>query len=118
MDDQQVAEVTSLADLIDQLRMVFQSDCVNVDYVSALLAAYKSNPKDWKQYTIFDPHRYGNESTHTDLIEVCYVKRNTHRRRRRDSTVELTVELSRVGGVYAEFPTSSRVDCRRIRSTY
>jgi len=58
MDIQQVPSVTCLDDLINQLRVVFQSDCVDVDYVRALLAAYKSNSKDWKQYAIFDPHRY------------------------------------------------------------
>jgi len=58
MDIQQVPSITCLDDLINQLRVVFQSDCVNVDYVRALLAAYKSNPKDWKQFAIFDPHRY------------------------------------------------------------
>jgi len=58
MDGHQVPVISCLGDLIEQLRLVFQSDFVNVDYVRALLAAYKSNPKDWKQYAIFDPHRY------------------------------------------------------------
>ena len=58
-DDKQLVPVISgLNELIEHLREVFQSDCVNIDYVRALLAAYKSNPKDWKQYAIFDPHRY------------------------------------------------------------
>lgn len=68
MDSQQVPSSTCLDDLIEQLRVVFQSDCVNVDYVRALLTAYKSNPKDWKQYAIFDPHRF--VSTTFDFIEV------------------------------------------------
>jgi len=58
MDDKQVPVINALSDLVEHLRDVFQSDCVNVDYVRALLATYKSNPKDWKQYAIFDPYRY------------------------------------------------------------
>jgi len=58
MDDKQVPVISCLNELVDQLRDVFQSDFVNVDYVRALLEAYKSNPKDWKRFAIFDPHRY------------------------------------------------------------
>jgi len=58
MDEKHVPAISCLDDLIRQLHVVFQSDCINVEYVSALLAAYKSNPRDWKQYAIFDPHRY------------------------------------------------------------
>jgi len=57
MDEKQVPVLDSMDDLVRQLRVVFQSDSVNVDYVRALLAAYKSNPKDWKQYAVFDPYR-------------------------------------------------------------
>jgi len=59
MGDKQVLVISCLNELIERLRDVFESDCVDVDYVRALLAAYKSNPKDWKQYAVFDPHRYG-----------------------------------------------------------
>jgi len=57
MDEKRVPVLASMDDLIQELRVVFQSDCVDVDYVSALLAAYKSNPRDWRQYAIFDPYR-------------------------------------------------------------
>ena len=57
MDEKHVPVLDCMDDLVQQLRVVFQSDSVNVDYVRALLAAYKSNPRDWKQYAIFDPYR-------------------------------------------------------------
>ena len=47
-----------LDELIQELRKVFASDKVNIDYVKTLMTLYKSNPKDWKQFAKFDPHRY------------------------------------------------------------
>jgi cysteine dioxygenase len=57
-DELLVPPIGSLQDLINHLRLVFASDKVNVDYVKAVLAAYKSNPRDWKMYAKFDKHRY------------------------------------------------------------
>jgi len=48
----------NLDELCAALRKVFDHDRVNVEYVKALLSAYRSNPKDWKKYAKFDPHRY------------------------------------------------------------
>lgn len=77
MGDKQVLVISCLNELIERLRDVFESDCVDVDYVRALLAAYKSNPKDWKQYAVFDPHRYtrnlvdvGNDRF--NLMALCW----------------------------------------------
>jgi len=47
----------TLTDLIHRLREIFSSDRVNVEYVSELLASYKSNPAEWKQYAKFDPFK-------------------------------------------------------------
>ena len=58
MAEKQLPALDTLNDLVQELRTVFQSDSVDVDYLRALLAAYKSNPKDWKQYAVFDPYRY------------------------------------------------------------
>jgi len=46
------------------------------------------------------------------LFNFGYIKPNTHRRRRRDETVE----SRRVGGVYMNSQLAHD-DCRRIRST-
>ena len=56
-DEKCVPAVNSLSDLIAELHKVFDSDRVNVDYVKALLSAYKSRPKDWKKFAKFDTHR-------------------------------------------------------------
>lgn len=57
-DEKLVVPPRSLDELITELREVFDSDRVNVEYVQALLESYKSNPKDWRKYAKFDPHRY------------------------------------------------------------
>jgi len=57
MNADKVPAIGSLSDLIEELRGVFQSDHVNIDYVRALLTSYKSNPQDWKQFAIFDVYR-------------------------------------------------------------
>ena len=50
----------NLDELIRELHKVFASDKVNIDYVKTLMTLYKSNPKEWKKFAKFDPHRYGN----------------------------------------------------------
>ncbi|KAK2156596.1 hypothetical protein LSH36_209g04021 [Paralvinella palmiformis] len=54
----EVPVINSLEELIQKLRQIFKSDKIDVDYVTAVLSSYKSNPKDWKKYSIFDTHRY------------------------------------------------------------
>ena len=54
----QVPAINNLDDLIKELRKIFESDEIDVDYVKTVLSAYKSNPKDWKKYSNFDTHRY------------------------------------------------------------
>jgi cysteine dioxygenase len=56
-NEMEVPAIGSLQELIDHLRLVFASDKVNVDYVKAVLASYKSNPQDWKTYAKFDKYR-------------------------------------------------------------
>lgn len=50
--------INSLDDLIRELHRIFAEDNVNIDEVKAVLSAYKSDPKEWKKYAKFDPHRY------------------------------------------------------------
>jgi cysteine dioxygenase len=57
-DEKLVVPPKNLEELIKELHKIFSYDRVNVEYVKALLSAYKSNPKDWKKYAKFDPHRY------------------------------------------------------------
>lgn len=49
--------VSSLNDLIEELKLVFVSDSVNIDLVNYLMKSYKSNPIDWKKYAKFDRYR-------------------------------------------------------------
>lgn len=37
---------------------MFESECINVDYVHDIMASYKSNPSDWKKFAKFDRYRY------------------------------------------------------------
>jgi cysteine dioxygenase len=57
VDKMEVPPIGSLQELIDHLKVVFASDTVDVDYVKAVLASYKSNPQDWKKYAMFDKYR-------------------------------------------------------------
>ena len=57
-DPSTILPVDTLEDLIDRLKEVFSEDRVNVDYVKALMESYKSNPKEWKKFAKFDPHRF------------------------------------------------------------
>ncbi len=47
----------NMTELIAHLQKIFSSDTVNVDYVTKLLQNYKSNPKDWRKYAKYDPHK-------------------------------------------------------------
>lgn len=57
-DPKTIVPPKNLDELIEELHKVFDSDHVNVEYVTELMASYKSNPKDWKKFAIFDLHRY------------------------------------------------------------
>ncbi|XP_072379438.1 cysteine dioxygenase type 1 isoform X1 [Diabrotica undecimpunctata] len=46
--------INSLDDLIKELRLIFESDKVNIDLVSYVMKSYKSCPADWKKYAKFD----------------------------------------------------------------
>ncbi|CAG5053333.1 unnamed protein product [Parnassius apollo] len=51
-------EINRLEMLVQELHKVFSRDHVNIQDVQKLMAAYKSNPKDWKKYAKFDRFRY------------------------------------------------------------
>ncbi|GFS89049.1 cysteine dioxygenase type 1 [Nephila pilipes] len=53
-----VPKIETLDDLIRELRSAFSTDHVNVERVQDLMAAYKSNPREWLKYAQFDRHRY------------------------------------------------------------
>ncbi|GJQ81082.1 hypothetical protein Trydic_g21887 [Trypoxylus dichotomus] len=55
---EEVPAVDTLEELIEKLRMVFESDSVNIEYVYALMTSYKSKPSDWKKFAKFDRYRY------------------------------------------------------------
>merc|ERR1719334_2076522 len=57
-DEKSIEAPRTLDELVKELRAIFASDKVNIEYVQTLLESYKSNPKDWKKYAQFDPHRY------------------------------------------------------------
>jgi hypothetical protein len=47
-----------LKELCEMLHQVFSDDVVNVEFVTKLIQNYKSNPKDWRKYAKYDPHKY------------------------------------------------------------
>lgn len=54
---QGLPEVNDLSDLIRELYSVFESDCVNIEWVNYLMKSYKPCRKDWKKYAKFDRYR-------------------------------------------------------------
>ena len=46
-----------LKELVSMLGDIFARDTVDVDYVKELMSKYKSNPRDWRQYAKYDPHK-------------------------------------------------------------
>lgn len=54
---EKVPVVNTLEELIEELRRVFESDSINVEYVHALMTSYKSKPSDWRKYAKFDRYR-------------------------------------------------------------
>lgn len=49
--------MVSLTELIATLRQIFDNDDVNVAEVMHRMESYKSNPADWRQFAVFDPHK-------------------------------------------------------------
>nr|XP_018909918.1 PREDICTED: cysteine dioxygenase type 1 [Bemisia tabaci] len=50
--------INTLYDLMSELRRAFETEHVNIQYVSAIMAAYKSNPREWERFAKFDKYRY------------------------------------------------------------
>lgn len=46
-----------LKELIGKLHEAFETNDVDIDYVQDLMAAYRSNPQDWKKFAKFDRYR-------------------------------------------------------------
>lgn len=46
-----------LKELIEKLHNAFATNDVDIDYVQDLMAAYRSNPQDWKKFAKFDRYR-------------------------------------------------------------
>lgn len=57
LDFNNVPVPNDLSELIAMLREIFSNELVNVEYVAKLITNYRSNPKDWRQYAKYDPHK-------------------------------------------------------------
>ncbi|CAH0551607.1 unnamed protein product [Brassicogethes aeneus] len=73
----QLPIINNLQDLINQLRVIFESDNVNIELVNYVMNSYKSNPLDWKKYAKFDRYRYTRNLVDTgngkyNLIALCW----------------------------------------------
>ena len=44
--------------LLAGIRQTFEHDYVNTEEVRRILEEYKSDPREWRQYAHFDPHKY------------------------------------------------------------
>jgi hypothetical protein len=44
-------------ELCQILHIIFVEDTVNVEYVKRIIENYKSNPKKWRKYAKYDPHK-------------------------------------------------------------
>lgn len=56
--DCKIPKIATLNDLIEELHKIFESDSIEIEYVHAIMTAYKSDPKEWIEYAKFDRHRY------------------------------------------------------------
>lgn len=43
--------------LILNLRQIFEDDHINTEEVRRVLEEYKSDPRDWRKFAHFDPHK-------------------------------------------------------------
>ncbi|VDL70211.1 unnamed protein product [Nippostrongylus brasiliensis] len=50
--------MVTLTQLIAKLREIFKDNEVNVADVMHLMESYKSNPEEWRQFAVFDEHKY------------------------------------------------------------
>ena len=57
LDINKVPVAKDIKELVTYIHQVFAYDSVNIDYVVKLLQNYTSNPKDWRQYAKYDPHK-------------------------------------------------------------
>ncbi|KAF2356516.1 Cysteine dioxygenase type I [Trinorchestia longiramus] len=60
----QSIQVNDLNDLIRQIHDAFNGDHVDVDLVSAILRAYRSNPADWKKFAKYDRYKFACRAVH------------------------------------------------------
>jgi len=57
-NERKVPQINSLDQLVEELRKIFAENDVDVDFVQDVMSAYKSDPKEWRQFAHFDRHRY------------------------------------------------------------
>ncbi|XP_033220348.1 cysteine dioxygenase type 1 isoform X2 [Belonocnema kinseyi] len=67
----------TLKEVIQHLNEAFKSDNVNIDRVKDIMAAYRSNPQEWKKYAKFDRYRYTRNlvdegNGRFNLIALCW----------------------------------------------
>lgn len=57
MEHTEVVKPETLDDLIKTLHNIFESDCINVEEVQALMESYESKPQEWMKFAKFDQYR-------------------------------------------------------------
>jgi len=72
-----IPEVPTFQALLDEIDKAFEGDEVDVDYVVAVMNAYKSNPKEWKAFRKFDNRRYSRNLVHGgngkyNIMTLCW----------------------------------------------
>lgn len=58
LDFENVPVPKDLKELCEMLHKVFAMEAVNIEYAQRIIENYKSNPKDWRKYAKYDPHKY------------------------------------------------------------
>lgn len=74
-------ETVTWDNLIEKLVELFQHDDVDEDEVMELMDRYKSNPKDWRPFAIFDKYKYTRNLVHEgngkfNLMLLCWAEGN------------------------------------------
>ena len=70
-DPKTIVPPESLQELISRLHKVFAKDDINIDYVKTLMESYRSNPREWKKFAKFDPHRLVGVLSLSLSLSVC-----------------------------------------------
>jgi len=72
-----IPEIPTFQALLDEIERCFEDDEIDIDYMTAVMNAYKSKPQEWKAYRKFDHRRYSRNLVHAgngkyNIMTLCW----------------------------------------------